>query len=59
MARALAMLRDSLIESQRLERERQRAEAEAQRAQAQLSEAIEAISEGFALYDAGTGWSSE
>ena len=52
MARALAMLRDSLIQSQRLEQERQRAEAEAQRAQAQLSEAIEAISEGFALYDA-------
>ena len=52
MARALAMLRDSLIESQRLDQERQRAEAEAQRAQAQLSEAIEAISEGFALYDA-------
>jgi adenylate cyclase len=52
MARALAMLRDSIIESQRLERERRRAEAEAQRAQAQLSEAIEAISEGFALYDA-------
>ena len=52
MARALAMLRDSLIESRRLEQERQRAEAEAQRARAQLSEAIEAISEGFALYDA-------
>lgn len=52
MSRALAMLRDNLIESQRLERERQRAEAQAQRAQAQLGEAIEAISEGFALYDA-------
>ena len=52
MARALAMLRDNLIESKRLEQERQRAEAEAQRAQAQLGEAIEAISEGFALYDA-------
>jgi len=52
MTRALAMLRDNLIESQRLERERQRAEAEAQRAQAQLGEAIEAISEGFVLYDA-------
>jgi adenylate cyclase len=52
MARALAMLRDNLIESQRLEQERQRAEAEAQRAQARLGEAIEAISEGFALYDA-------
>jgi len=51
MTRALAMLRDSLIESHRLEQERQRAEAEARRAQAQLSEAIEAISEGFALYD--------
>jgi adenylate cyclase len=52
MTRALAMLRDSLKERQRLEQERQRAEAEARRAQAQLSEAIEAISEGFALYDA-------
>ena len=52
MTRALAMLRDSLKERQRLEQGRQRAEAEARRAQAQLSEAIEAISEGFALYDA-------
>jgi signal transduction histidine kinase/CheY-like chemotaxis protein len=52
MTRALAMLRDSLIERGRLERERQHAEGEAQRAQAQLSESIEAISEGFALYDA-------
>ena len=52
MTRALAMLRDSLVESQRLEEERQRAEAETRRAQAQLGEAIEAISEGFALYDA-------
>jgi signal transduction histidine kinase/CheY-like chemotaxis protein len=52
MTRALAMLRDSLIESHRLEQERQRAEADARRAQAQLGEAIEAISEGFALYDA-------
>jgi adenylate cyclase len=52
MTRALAMLRDSLVESQRLQQERQRAEAETRRAQAQLGEAIEAISEGFALYDA-------
>ena len=52
MTRALGMLRDSLIESRRLEQERQRAEAAARRAQAQLGEAIEAISEGFALYDA-------
>jgi signal transduction histidine kinase/CheY-like chemotaxis protein len=52
MAHALAMLRDNLIESRRLEQERQRAEAKAQHAQARLSEAIEAISEGFALYDA-------
>ena len=52
MTRALAMLRDSLKERQRLEQERQRAEAAARRAQAQLGEAIEAISEGFALYDA-------
>ena len=51
MTRALAMLRDSLVESHRLEQERQRAEAETRRAQAQLGEAIEAISEGFALYD--------
>ena len=52
MTRALAMLRDSLVESHRLEQERQRAEAETRRAQTQLGEAIEAISEGFALYDA-------
>jgi adenylate cyclase len=52
MTRALAMLRDSLMERQRLEQERQRAEIAARRAQAQLGEAIEAISEGFALYDA-------
>jgi adenylate cyclase len=52
MTRALAMLRDSLVESRRLEQERQHAETETRRAQAQLGEAIEAISEGFALYDA-------
>lgn len=52
MTRALAMLRDSLVESHRLEQERQHAQAAARRAQAQLGEAIEAISEGFALYDA-------
>ncbi len=52
MTRALGMLRDSMVESQRLEQERQRAEAETRRAQARLGEAIEAISEGFALYDA-------
>jgi len=52
MTRTLGMLRDSLIERGRLERERQAAEAEARRAQTQLSEAIEAISEGFVLYDA-------
>ena len=52
MTQALAMLRDSLKERQRLEQERHRAEAAARRAQAQLGEAIEAISEGFALYDA-------
>ena len=51
MTGALAMLRDSLIERNRLEQERLRAEADARRAQAQLTEAIEAISEGFALYD--------
>jgi methyl-accepting chemotaxis protein len=37
MTRALAMLRDSLKERQRLEQERQLAEAEARRAQTQLS----------------------
>ena len=52
MSHALAMLRDSLLEGNRLEQERQRAEDEARRAQTQLSEAIEASSEGFALYDA-------
>jgi signal transduction histidine kinase/DNA-binding response OmpR family regulator len=51
MTGALSMLRDSLIERDRLEHERQRAEGEAQRAQVQLIEAIEAISEGFSLYD--------
>jgi adenylate cyclase len=51
MTGALGMLRDSLIERDRLEHERQRAESEAQRAQVQLIEAIEAISEGFSLYD--------
>jgi signal transduction histidine kinase/DNA-binding response OmpR family regulator/HAMP domain-containing protein len=52
MTHTVAMLRDSLIERDRLERERLRAEDEARRAEAQLGEAIEAISEGFALYDA-------
>ena len=52
MTRALTMLRDSLIERDRLERDRGRAEADARRAQTQLREAIEAISEGFAFYDA-------
>jgi adenylate cyclase len=52
MTRALTMLRDSLIESHRLEQERRRAEADARRAQTRLGEAIEAISEGFACYDA-------
>jgi adenylate cyclase len=51
MTRALTMLRDSLIESHRLEQERQRAEADTRYAQTQLREAIEAISEGFACYD--------
>jgi len=51
MTNALTMLRDSLLERQRLEAERERAEAEARRAQTQLREAIDAISEGFALYD--------
>jgi signal transduction histidine kinase/DNA-binding response OmpR family regulator len=52
MTGALAMLRDSLRERNRLEEDRRRLEAEARRAQDQLSEAIESISEGFALYDA-------
>jgi adenylate cyclase len=51
MTRALTMLRDSLIESHRLEQERLRAEADTRHAQTQLREAIEAISEGFACYD--------
>jgi adenylate cyclase len=51
MTRALTMLRDSLLESHRLEQERQRAEADTRHAQTQLREAIEAISEGFACYD--------
>jgi adenylate cyclase len=52
MTRALAMLRNSLVERDRLEEQRHRARAETRRAQARLSEAIETISEGFALYDA-------
>lgn len=52
MTRTLGMLRNSLIERERLEEERRRAEAKAGEAQARLSEAIETISEGFALYDA-------
>ncbi len=51
MTRALTMLRESLVESHRLQQDRRRAEADARRAQAQLGEAIEAVSEGFALYD--------
>ena len=51
MTGTLTMLRESLIERNRLEAERQRAEAETHRAQAQLREAIEAISEAFALFD--------
>ena len=51
MTGALAMLRDSLIERNRLEQDRQRAEAAHQARAGQLTEAIEAISEGFALYD--------
>ena len=58
MTRALAMLRDSLIESHRLEHLRQRAEADARRAQAQLGEAIEAISEDLRSTTWTTGWSS-
>jgi adenylate cyclase len=52
MTRALTMLRDSLIERNRLEGDRRRAETNAYRAQVQLGEAINAISEGFAFYDA-------
>ncbi len=52
MTRALEKFRLSMLDRDRLGRERRRAEAEAGRAQAQLSEAIEAISEGFALFDA-------
>lgn len=52
MSQALAMLRDSLMEKDRLQQARQRAQAEARQAQTQLGEAIETISEGFVLYDA-------
>ena len=52
MAQTLAMLRDSLIERDRIAEQREKAEAETRRVQARLAEAIEAISEGFALYDA-------
>jgi len=52
MARTLAMFRDSLVERDRLARERERAEAAVNEAQARLADAIETISEGFSLYDA-------
>jgi signal transduction histidine kinase/CheY-like chemotaxis protein/HAMP domain-containing protein len=52
MTRTLGLLRQSLVERERLERQRRDAEAEVLRAQRRLGEAIETISEGFALYDA-------
>ncbi|HSM40303.1 MAG TPA: ATP-binding protein, partial [Afifellaceae bacterium] len=52
MANTLSLLRDSLIERNRLELERVKAEAALRQVQTQLTEAIEAISEGFVLFDA-------
>ena len=52
MAKTLAMLRDSLVERNRIAAQREKAEAETRRVQARLAEAVEAVSEGFALYDA-------
>jgi adenylate cyclase len=51
MTRALEQFRLSLLDRQRLERERADAEAKAARAKLQLDEAIASIDEGFALWD--------
>jgi len=52
MTRALEQFRLSLLDRERLERERTDAEAKAARAKLQLHEAIASIDEGFALWDA-------
>ncbi len=52
MTRALEKFRLSLLDNDRLDRERRSAEALASRAQRQLQEAIASIDEGFALWDA-------
>jgi NTE family protein len=52
MTRALAMLRNSLTERDRLEQRCKRAEAEAAQVQARFKDAIETLYDGFALYDA-------
>jgi adenylate cyclase len=52
MTRALEKFRLSLLDHDRLDRERRNAEATAARAQRQLREAIASIDEGFALWDA-------
>jgi adenylate cyclase len=51
MTRALEKFRLSLLDNDRLDRERRNAEAMAARAQRQLQEAIASIDEGFALWD--------
>ena len=51
MTRALEQFRLSLLDRERLERERADAQAEAARAKLQLDEAIASIDEGFALWD--------
>jgi signal transduction histidine kinase/CheY-like chemotaxis protein/HAMP domain-containing protein len=52
MAQTLTLFRDSLIERDRLAKEREEAQAEARGAQEKLLEAIEAVTDAFALYDA-------
>jgi adenylate cyclase len=51
MTRALEKFRLSLLDHDRLDRDRRNAEALAARAQRQLQEAIASIDEGFALWD--------
>jgi PAS domain S-box-containing protein len=51
MAGTLALLRDSLVERERLTAERERAEAAVRHMQSRLTDAVESISQGFALFD--------
>ena len=51
MTETLTLLRNSLVERDRLELEREQAEQALRRAQTQMTEAIEAISEAFVLFD--------